>query len=242
MTNGSPTPRGIACSLLLGAVSLALVACATLPSYEPEYDFFAQVERERNPWFSQVAEWQERARRDHPYVVIDEVRGAESTKLREQVRDFHTEHRLSLAKTISAWVLAEGRRHYVSDDEPANDYWPTYSELVDANGDDCDGLDLLAYQLLREFGFPKDQLFRAILMRNRDDANHMVTLWFEDPDDPWVFDGTGATTREFVRLSEVEGWTPTNVFNEKAQFLVVKRGDGKLAALRSKDSFLSDSD
>jgi predicted transglutaminase-like cysteine proteinase len=153
--------------------------------------------------------------------------------LRDLIGEFEVEQRHALARRISEWARLKGRSHYVADHGEATrdedegvpamgDHWPTYSELVDANGDDCDGVDLIAYQLLREFGFAKDQLFRAILMRDRDRVNHMVTLWFEDPGDPWVFDATGAATRELVRFSKVEGWTPTHIFNETAQYTVVK--------------------
>ncbi len=71
---------------------------------------------------------------------------------------------------------------------------------------------------MREFGFPPDQLFRAIVRRDRDGANHMVTLWFEDRDDPWVIDATGAVTGSVRRFSDLPGWTPTKVFNEREQY------------------------
>lgn len=248
-----PTPNGVRRSLLSVVIALAAVGCATAPAPDRHYDFFGRAESRSDPWFDQVEEWQVRARLDHPYVSVEEGLGARSTNLSEQAQEYQARKRLELAASISSWVRLEGRSHYVSDDEPAsdsreerksvfdvepeayNDHWPTYSELVEANGDDCDGLDLLAYQMLREFGFPEEQLFRAILMRQKDEVNHMVTFWFEDPDDPWVFDGTGAATREFVRFSEVKGWIPTNMFNEVAQYSIVERGNGKRAALERND-------
>ena len=78
--------------------------------------------------------------------------------------------------------------------------------------------------MLREFGFPKDRVFRAILRRNRDQANHMVTLWFEDARDPWILDATGAVTFQMRRFSQLEGWTPTKIFNERAQYLANEIG------------------
>ena len=74
------------------------------------------------------------------------------------------------------------------------------------------------HKLMREFGFPPDQLFRAIVRRDRDRANHMVTLWFEDRDDPWVIDAIGAVTSKVRRFSDLSGWTPTKVFNEREQY------------------------
>ena len=43
---------------------------------------------------------------------------------------------------------------------------------------------------LRELGFDKAEVYRAIVYRKSDQQHHMVTLWFEDPDDPWVIDPT----------------------------------------------------
>jgi predicted transglutaminase-like cysteine proteinase len=114
------------------------------------------------------------------------------------------------------------RRYYRWDpasQDPNFDHWPTVGGLLSTNGDDCDGLDLIAFQMLREFGFPSDRVFRAIVRRNRDQANHMVTLWFEDRGDPWVLDATGAVTFSMVRFSQLEGWTPTKVFNDRSQYL-----------------------
>ena len=91
---------------------------------------------------------------------------------------------------------------------------------------DCDGLDLIAYRLLLEFGFRRDRVYRAIVKRARDGGNHMVTLWFEDPEDPWILDATGAMTFRMRRFSEIEGWRPRKVFNETVQFATPLKGPG----------------
>ena len=68
----------------------------------------------------------------------------------------------------------------------------------------------------------------------RRDSNlkyHMVTLWFEDPNDPWVIDATGATVLDMTLFSRVDGWTPTKMFNETEQYKVVQRDASKSLAL-----------
>jgi hypothetical protein len=240
----------------LAATGVALGGCATAPAPGfKTFDFFGQVDPASDPWYEVVGEWQERARVQHPGISISGERNSapvwRSGLLSEKVRAFEKENRLELARLINKWTRLTVRKHYLFDDgtdpdDPSsqdehnsdpitfeNDHWPTYPELIARNGDDCDGLDLVAYQLLHEFGFKRNQIFRAVVMRNRDRANHMVTLWFEDPEDPWVFDATGAMTFKLVRFSEIAGWTPTNVFNESFQYSVLKRGAESLAVVPS---------
>jgi hypothetical protein len=153
--------------------------------------------------------------------------GMQSGKLLEAMGAYRDEQRVELAKKVADWSQHMARRYYKWDpgkDDPTWDHWPTVGELLSTNGDDCDGLDLIAYQMLREFGFPADRVYRGIIRRDRDQANHMVTLWFEDPKDPWVLDATGAVTFAMRRFSELEGWTPTKIFNERGQFLAVESG------------------
>ena len=70
-----------------------------------------------------------------------------------------------------------------------------------------------------------------IVRRNSNLKNHMVTLWFEDPKDPWVIDATGATVLDVTLFSRIEGWTPTKMFNETEQYKVVQRDASKSLAL-----------
>ena len=74
-------------------------------------------------------------------------------------------------------------------------------------------------------------MYRAIVRRDSNLKNHMVTLWFEDPADPWVIDATGAMVLEMSRFSSVNGWTPTKMFNETEQYKVVQREASKSLAL-----------
>jgi hypothetical protein len=48
----------------------------------------------------------------------------------------------------------------------------------------------------------------------------MVTLWFENRNDPWVIDPTGAMTTGMPHMSEVPGWKAIKVFSEKRDFTV----------------------
>ena len=100
------------------------------------------------------------------------------------------------------------------------DHWATCEETLAKNGDDCEGLELLVYHMWGDLGFPEDEVFRAIVFRPSDGQHHMVTLWFEQADDPWVIDPTGAMTSGMPRMSEVPEWTPLKVFSETEEFTV----------------------
>jgi len=181
-------------------------------------------------WAEKIADWQARQRRDAPILdaLPDDARDVapRHALLREKSLAFEHSERRALAARIAAFAQAEARRHFRWDPETglAGDPWPTSLELYRKNGDDCDGLDLIAYDLLRAFGFPEEQLYRVVMRRDRDGANHMATLWFETPDDPWVVDATGAISRWLRHLSELPGWTPLRVFDEDEMYGVTVRG------------------
>ncbi|MGI9431355.1 MAG: hypothetical protein ACR2PQ_04035 [Myxococcota bacterium] len=224
-------PAALAC---LPAVFFAL-GCATTPPAR-RFDFFA-AQAGADPWRGKVVEWQERERRDR----IEDIRvdpesptvqaAKETGLLHAKLGAFEAEERRVLAARIVAFSQVEARRHYRHDASrsPEDDHWPTARELLEQNGDDCDGMDLTAYQMMREFGFSQDEVYRAIIRRDRDGRNHMVTLWFEDPRDPWVLDATGAMSRGLARLSKLPGWTPRRIFNDHRQFGVVETSSGPLA-------------
>lgn len=197
------------------------------------FDFFTPAvpsDDDADPWYPKVEEWQGRMQQEGTRLPASDrsIRRAEqSGKLLEAMGAFRDEKRVDVAKQVTHWSQKVARRYYKWDpasEDPAFDHWPTVGQLLANNGDDCDGLDLIAYQMLREFGFPADRVFRAILTRDRDKANHMVTLWFEDSNDPWILDATGAVTFEMRRFSQLEGWTPSKVFNDRAQYLAVEGG------------------
>ena len=189
-----------------------------------------------DPWVGKVQKWQVRERDHRPQESLADAEaiqaaGPKSGLLRVKMGLWTAKERLSMAKRIASWSQAEARRHYRFDPptDYASDPWPTTKDLLDQNGDDCDGLDLITYKLMRSFGYPREELFRAIVKRQRDGANHMVTLWFEDAGDPWVVDSTGAVTLNVRRFSELEGWIPTKVFNETLQFTPVAIGSDRIA-------------
>jgi predicted transglutaminase-like cysteine proteinase len=224
--------------LLLASLSaLTLLAgCATTggathPRDARHFDFFGAAvpnDDKTDPWYPKVVEWQGRMQKEGNRLPPSNMslRAADQTgKLLNEMDAYRDDQRVELAKRVTDWSQHMARRFYKwdpGDNDPRWDHWPTVGELLSTNGDDCDGLDLIAYQMLREFGFPADHVFRAVVRRDRDKANHMVTLWFQDPKDPWVLDATGAITFAMRHFSELEGWTPTKVFNENGQYLAIE--------------------
>jgi hypothetical protein len=229
---------------LCAALALLVSGCASTGGAsksrsDRQFDFFGAAvpdDGDADPWYPKVAEWQGRMLQEGTRLPSSgrSLRGAmQSGKLLESMGAFRDEKRLEIAKAVTDWSQRIARRHYKWDpggNLPEWDHWPTIGQLLANNGDDCDGLDLIAYQMLREFGFPPDRLYRGVIQRDRDKAHHMVTLWFEDQSDPWVLDATGAVTFEMRRFSQLEGWTPTKIFNEHGQFLAIEtRGSASVA-------------
>ena len=68
----------------------------------------------------------------------------------------------------------------------------------------------------------------AIVVRPSDGQHHMVTLWFEDPNDPWVIDPTGAMTLGMPRMSALPDWVPIKLFTDRLEYTVRTR-TGELA-------------
>lgn len=138
--------------------------------------------------------------------------------LREKYRDFRSERRRALARDLSGWIQEQAQQHYRPDD--SRDHWATLEETLRSNGDDCDGLELLVYDALLALGFDATEVYRAIVYRPEDLQHHMVTLWFEDPEDPWVIDPTGAMTDSMQRMSDLPGWVPLKVFGLHYEYSV----------------------
>lgn len=220
--------RGVASSAILW-----LAACASVPPVAVEYDYFGPARPGDDPWYEVVEAWQARAVREGlpPSLSAAELATAGTaagpvSRLAEGMARFERRERRELAQRVATWAQARALTHYKEEADatgPESDHWLTVGELLAADGDDCDGLDLVALDLMRRLGFPREELFRAIVRRDSDRRNHMVTLWFEDPNDPWVIDATGAMTARVIRFSQKSGWTPTKVFDETRHFTVLER-------------------
>jgi len=149
----------------------------------------------------------------------DTAAAASGTSLRSEYASFLIQRKRATARDFAAWVQSQAKLHYVADG--AVDHWATLEETLREDGDDCDGLELLAFHGLRELGFDASKVFRSIVYRPSDGQHHMVTLWFEDPDDPWVIDPTGAMTTGMPRMSQLPEWVPLRVFSDTRRFTVV---------------------
>jgi predicted transglutaminase-like cysteine proteinase len=149
-------------------------------------------------------------------VSADAEQVAES--LRGKYVNFRADRKRRVAREFAAWIQDQARKHYVADGPI--DHWATLEETLQGNGDDCDGLELLTFHGLRDLGFGDDEVFRSIVYRPSDGQHHMVTLWFEDPNDPWVIDPTGAMTPGMPRMSQLPSWVPLKVFSETAEYTV----------------------
>ena len=220
-----PRFRRLALAAALAAVT---VGCALHSgALSGRYQFFAPPAA-GDPWSGKILGWQtrERALGDTEALAVApaSVSGPGAVApaleadgdLRAKYFAFRRAQKRALAEEIAGWIQRQARSHY-RPDGPI-DHWATLSETLDKNGEDCDGLELLVYHFLRDLGFRDDEVYRAIVLRPSDGQHHMVTLWFETPNDPWVIDPTGAMTSGMPRLSEVPGWVPLKLFTETAEF------------------------
>ncbi len=209
------------------AVLATAMACASAPAPPARrYEFFGPADpASGDPWYAAIERWQQRARSEGGSLGrAGRIPGAPGT-LGAKIDAFRRLERRELADRVMRWAQSEAWRHYRPEQEtgPDDDPWPTFGELLARDGDDCDGLDLIVFELLRDLGFRRGEIYRAILRRARDGENHMVTLWFDDSSDPWVVDATGAVTERLRRLSDLPGWIPTKLFDEEVQWTVLAR-------------------
>ena len=197
----------------------------------PRYQFFGHP-RGGDPWSVAIGDWRIRDRaalrtgRIPPLPALPAVaaqppartRAAGGYALAHRYDAFLAEQRRELAREVVRWVQDVSRERFRADGPI--DHWPTLTELLGSVGDDCDGLELLAYHALRQLGFPTEQVYRAVVKHPETGRHHMVTLWFEDSQDPWLLDPTGTITPHLRRLSELPSWVPLKLFSEDAEFTV----------------------
>jgi predicted transglutaminase-like cysteine proteinase len=216
-------------AVVLGLALALGWGCATPVSSLPDFHYFATPEA-FDPWSHKIQRWQEREHFDGgddgqgaPAAVAESGadEGGEDPQvgsLRTKFQSFRAERKREMAKQVADWIQLQSQNHYIADGPV--DRWATTAETFRTNGDDCDGLELLTYHLLRDLGFDSKEIYRAIVYRRSDGQHHMVTLWFEDRDDPWVIDPTGAMVSGMPRMSNVGGWVPIKVFSEDEEFTV----------------------
>ena len=229
-------------SHLLGSIGVCIaLGCTTVFSETGRYQFFTRPDSS-DAWSPKIAAWQQREDLDQgsaPALVAAEAAPANSRSehasavaralaevdgdggvegLRAKYFRFRAERRRDMAGEFADWIQLQAREHYVADG--AVDHWATFEETLRGNGDDCDGLELLVYHGLRDLGFSEHEVYRAIVYRPSDGQHHMVTLWFEDPVDPWVLDPTGAMTSSMLLMSELPEWVPLKLFSETAEYTV----------------------
>ena len=241
---GRPTQRlGERAAAIAAAIVLALCGgCLGMKLGPPAYRYFV-APRPDDAWSRKISQWQHRERDINAEVELptpasvagsgagDDVAAADGHEpLRAKFEEFLTQRRRAQAREVAAWIQDVAQNHYIPDGPI--DRWATLEETFRHDGDDCDGLELLTYNLLRGLGFGENEVYRAIVFRRSDGQHHMVTFWFEHADDPWVIDPTGAMTSGMPRMSELPGWEPIKVFTEKRDFDVVPRPAELHAAAR----------
>jgi len=225
---------------LAGLLGLALslgIGCAGLVRPRGPYDYFSLPDP-TDPWSRKIAGWQRRELADVPAsdpATPAVAGGGESGRaaapavlpgmpapgLRAKYSEFRAMRKRSLARSTAEWIQEQAQAHYMADGPV--DHWATLEETLRRDGDDCDGLELLVYHALRDLGFSEREVYRAIVYRPSDGQHHMVTLWFEDPDDPWVLDPTGAMTTGMPRMSDLPAWVPLKVFSDASEYTVRPR-------------------
>jgi hypothetical protein len=228
---GSSNRLGGRCLVIAAALAVALCGgCLGFAFGAPSYRYFA-LPSPTDAWGRKIAQWQERERdagsaddSRSPAAVAGSGAGDEAASadghpdLRAKFETFRSERRRAQAREVAEWIQSVAQQHYIADGPV--DRWATLEETFRHNGDDCDGLELLTFNLLRELGFGDDEVYRGIVFRRSDGQHHMVTFWFENPDDPWVIDPTGAMTTGMPRMSELPDWAPLKVFSETREFSV----------------------
>ncbi len=214
-----------------------LAACASVP--QPlHYDLFVAV-AEGDAYAPAIQHWQAESRLEDLSAEVAELRaklsgnalpppgtgdaGAGVTPLGQAYRGFQSALRRDVVDQTVHWVQQQSGLYYQNDGDL--DDWPVLGELLAAGADDCDGMDLLTFSLLRGLGFEQGEIYRAIVRNVRSDLHHIVTLWFEAGrrDDPWLLDSTGEISRAVRPLSAHRDWEPLRLFDERTSFAARRR-------------------
>ena len=208
---------------ILGLIFLLMGGGCAIHSFDgmTAYDYFVEPAR-NDAWSRKIRGWQDRQRSDATPAVAQAgpVAGVSPSapNLRAKYDHFRAQQRRTQARQLAMWIQTQAPDHYVADGPV--DHWATLEETFERDMEDCDGLELLVYNMLRELGFADSEVYRSIVVRPSDGQHHMVTLWFEDPQDPWVIDPTGAMTAGMPHMSDVPEWVPLKVFGERRDYTV----------------------
>ncbi len=197
---------------------LAAAACTFTPLTPPKsstarYDFFEPAERD--DWNARIVVWQAASQLDaaKPPDAFPppSFLGSSFTRAEGDLRR-------AVAERVVAWMQTESGLYYRPD--ASGDRWPTLPQVLGSEGDDCDGIELLGFSLLRRLGFGPGEIYRTILVHRESGEHHMVTLWFaEGPaKEPFVLDPTGELARRLVPLRALHGWEPVALFDETLQY------------------------
>jgi hypothetical protein len=179
--------------LLAMLAAIGVPACATSPApsagEEPVAALFGEPDT-GDPFFARIRLWQASERlaalRGRPAATFaaDAAAGlaraapaqtSPRTALAASLEDFERAQRERAVETTLRWVQAQSRTLYRPD--AGGEHWPALDDLLREGEDDCDGLELLTFALLRRQGFTAGELYRAIVWHPERDAYHMVTLW-----------------------------------------------------------------
>ena len=75
-------------------------------------------------------------------------------------------------------------------------------------------------QGLREMGFKGREIVETFVKNTQDGRRHLVTLWFDQKNDPWVLDATGTASRPMQRLSQLSNWTAVELASNTAHYRI----------------------
>ena len=155
------TTRGwktIAISALGLVLSLAWGCAGTFTS-PVAYYYFSKPPAD-DPWSHKIELWQTREKSEQaaPNLVVSTpavASGADPSAIPAQTDNLRSKYDLfrqaskrALAREVAEWIQQQAKDYYVPDGPI--DQWATLEETFETNGDDCDGLELLVYSLLRD--------------------------------------------------------------------------------------------
>lgn len=209
----------------LGVLAFALGCVTVPPASQPQYQLFEPV-ASADLWAPRINHWQA-AQRYEAWTAA--AAPAPQSPLAGAYAEFSKQLRRQLVEDTVDWVQAASGLYYHAD--AGSDAWPTLAAVKARGGDDCDGMELLTFDLLRRLGFGPGEIYRAIL-RDGEGYHHMVTLWFSDGarGDPYVLDPTGEVSHRVILLSAARGWTPVALFDETTQFRAVSLRSDRASA------------